>query len=382
MERSDEIYARKAITLDGGSNRPGAAFASTSRDFSGALEPKVSVITPAYNATKYICDALESIFAQTYQDFEVIVINDGSPDTEEFEQAIKPYRDRIVYLKQANRGPSAARNAGILRARGEYVAFLDSDDAWHRDYLAEQMNILRESPSLDLTYSDVLHYTESVSAGTPYSRKCPSNGPVTFESLLREDVAIPTSQVVVRKRAVADAGWFDEELWRAEDFDLWLRLAYQGAKITYQKKLLGRHRVRSESLAGDNIKMLAAMIQVLLKLERSVQLPADTQALLRQKIAQTQAQWDIEQGKFCLYHGRFQEAAELFEKANGLFRRTKLRLILLGLKVAPRLTSCSLRIFEHWRTRWNSRRAVTRKGRALGEASLSKLFGNKTAEES
>src|ERR1017187_357681 len=96
--------------------------------------PTVSVVIPAYNTAPFITEALESVFAQTFRSFEVIVINDGSPDVVELEQAITPYREQILYLQQENRGLAGARNTGIHHARGKYVAFLDSDDCWLPDY--------------------------------------------------------------------------------------------------------------------------------------------------------------------------------------------------------------------------------------------------------
>src|ERR671939_2007579 len=97
--------------------------------------PAVSVIIPAYNAAAHIGAALDSVFAQTFTDYEVIVVNDGSPDTPELERALDAYAGRLLYVRQENRGPSGARNAGIRRARGEYVALLDSDDLWLPAYL-------------------------------------------------------------------------------------------------------------------------------------------------------------------------------------------------------------------------------------------------------
>src|SRR6201998_3148699 len=97
---------------------------------SQARAPSVRVVIPAYNSARYIGETLDSVFGQTYRDFEVLVINDGSPDTEALEAGLRPYFERIVYLKQDNRGPAAARNLGIQQARGEYIAFLDSDDCW------------------------------------------------------------------------------------------------------------------------------------------------------------------------------------------------------------------------------------------------------------
>src|ERR1700737_3017188 len=107
--------------------------------------PKVSVIMPSYNTPTLIAECPGSVFAQDYKDLEVIVINDGSPDTAELERVLEPYRDRIVYLKQENRRACGARNNGINHARGEYVAFLDSDDSWMPTYLRTQMGHLEKN---------------------------------------------------------------------------------------------------------------------------------------------------------------------------------------------------------------------------------------------
>jgi len=90
----------------------------------------VSIIIPAYNVAPYIGETLDSVFAQTFADYEVIVINDGSPDTEDLERALARFIDRINYLKQENRGASVARNTGLHAARGQFIAFLDADDVW------------------------------------------------------------------------------------------------------------------------------------------------------------------------------------------------------------------------------------------------------------
>src|SRR5215469_13488576 len=108
-----------------------------------AREPLVSVVIPAYEAAGHIASALESVFAQTFSDYEVIVINDGSPDTPQLLQVLRPYRDRIRYFEQGNEGPSGARNNAILAATGHYIAFLDSDDSWSPSYLVEQVRFLQ-----------------------------------------------------------------------------------------------------------------------------------------------------------------------------------------------------------------------------------------------
>src|ERR1035438_221584 len=96
--------------------------------------PLVSVIIPAYRAAASIAATLESVLAQTFRDYEIIVVNDGSPDSEAVETALEPYRARIVYLRQQNQGPGGARNTGILTARGKYIALLDADDVWYPEH--------------------------------------------------------------------------------------------------------------------------------------------------------------------------------------------------------------------------------------------------------
>jgi glycosyltransferase involved in cell wall biosynthesis len=318
------------------------------------LRPLVSVIIPAYEAAGYIRETLESVFGQTYQNFEVILINDGSPDSENFERAIAPHRDRLIYIRQENAGPSAARNAGIRRARGEYLAFLDSDDVWYPTCLAAQVELaLSRQPSCDLVYSDVLVYADSQHPGADgrarraaessggvirYSDICPSTGSLTFESLLREDCQAPTSCTMVRRQAAMAAGLFDENLRRAEDYDLWLRIAHRAANMAYGREVLGKNRVIAGSLSHDNLKMLEGTVAVLGKLSRSLELSAAERSTLEHKLADVKAQLDLERGKAFLLDGRYEQALASLRNAGSSLASIKLRGALFGLKVAPRLT--------------------------------------------
>ena len=122
--------------------------------------PRVSIIIPSYNTARLIAACLDSIFAQTFQDFEAIVVNDGSPDTAELEKVLQPYldrnSDRIVYIKQANKRAAGARNTAIARARGEFLAFLDSDDTWLPNHLESQMKQFEADPALGLVYANAV----------------------------------------------------------------------------------------------------------------------------------------------------------------------------------------------------------------------------------
>lgn len=124
----------------------------------------VSVIIPTYKAT-HIGDTLESVFAQTFRDYEVIVVNDGSPETMQLERALLKHENRIHYLKQNNRGVSAARNTGIRSARGEFLAFLDSDDIWLPEFLTEQLKFFAAHPSLDMACADCVYFGNTDLAG-------------------------------------------------------------------------------------------------------------------------------------------------------------------------------------------------------------------------
>src|SRR5690349_4364975 len=114
--------------------------------------PAVTVVIPVYNAARYIGEALDSLQAQRFKDFEVIVVNDGSDDGEELESILKSHPLPLTYISQENKGVSAARNAAIRVGRGEFYAQLDADDQWTPDYLDVQLGILKENPDVTLVY--------------------------------------------------------------------------------------------------------------------------------------------------------------------------------------------------------------------------------------
>lgn len=307
--------------------------------------PVISVIIPAYNSARFIRDTLDSVFSQTYRHFETVVINDGSPDTEELENELRPYLNRIVYVKQGNRGVSSARNAGIQRASGEYIAFLDSDDLWLPQFLESQMNFLQRGPVLDFAYSDGLFFGDGPCSGKRVMEVYPSAGPVTFESLLLDRCHISTSGIAAKRQVLLDAGLFDETLSHAEDFDLWLRVAHRGARMAYQTSVLWKCRLRPGSLSTLDTQMLAGDVAVLTKVERTLELDAKLRLALRALIQRACAYRELEHGRRCLVEGRFEEARRSFTSANGYLRRNKIRVVLAGLKCAPALTRAVARMW-------------------------------------
>lgn len=324
--------------------------ASSPHSPQSARVPLVSVIIPAFNASRHIAANLASVFAQTFSDFEVILVNDGSSDTELMEQAIQPYLSRIIYLKQENRGPSAARNVGIRHARGEWIAFLDSDDVWLPVYLEEQLRFLSNDPALDMAYCDAILADDSGRADKTYMQMCPSTGSVTFESLLFERTQVITSGTVVRRQALINAGLFDEEIRWSEDHDLWLRVVHSGGQIGYQRPALLRRKVRPDSQGADPQNLLAGEIHTLRKLARNLDLNPGTRALLGQRLRETEAALAYKQGKAFLLTGEPHKAYELLGHANALVPNRRVRAMLGALRIAPRLSILAARLWAWQRS--------------------------------
>ncbi|HKS09530.1 MAG TPA: glycosyltransferase family A protein [Pyrinomonadaceae bacterium] len=298
--------------------------------------PSISVVIPAYQIAPYVAETLDSVFAQTLKDFEVIIVNDGSPDTGELERALEPYRERITYIRQENAGAGAARNRGVREARGEFVAFLDGDDLWNSDYLEKQLKFVREG-NYDLVYADALLFGDSPIAGKTYMQTAPSEGPVTFISLLRNDCNVITSGVVARRAAVIEAGLFDETLRNAQDFEMWTRMAKRGARLAYQRKVLLRYRCREGSLSGDEMNRLKREIRVYRHIKETYDLTPAEQAELSRAMELQEAAVALADGKIRLLGERFDEARASFEQAHRVMGGWKLRATVVMLRFAPRL---------------------------------------------
>jgi glycosyltransferase involved in cell wall biosynthesis len=302
--------------------------------------PKVSVIIPAYNVAPYIGETLDSVFAQTFADYEVIVINDGSPDTEELERVLVGFIDRINYIEQENRGASAARNTGLRAARGEFVAFLDADDLWLPNYLDEQIRFTRER-NCDSVCADAEVFSNDSHQEKTYMESlmpdAPPTGDVTFIGLLSAEQSLITSGVVVRREQVLEVGLFDEALRNSQDFDLWLRMARHGTRMAYQRRVLLRYRSRTNSLSGDKLNVHRRELRVLEKVESGYDLLPAERAKVVSVIERRRAILEFELGKLYLARGEFSHARESFEKANRLRRSPRTRMAVWSSRMAPRL---------------------------------------------
>jgi glycosyltransferase involved in cell wall biosynthesis len=310
-----------------------------------ARDPLVSVVIPAYNTAGLIAACVDSVLAQTLQDFEVIVVNDGSPDTALLEKNLEPYATRVRYLKQANSGPSAARNLAIRESRGRYIAFLDSDDVWLPQHLATQIAILQADQSLGLVYGDCLLTRNGTTIGTAFDRE-PQVQAVNFENLLQEQCTVITSAAIASRQAIVDAGLFDEELRRCEDFDLWLRLAFRGTRMANHRHVNVCHAVSNTTLSADDYQMACARMQVLAKLRQQVPLSAPLREMVERRYKLTEARAQLQRLKENIKAGEYEKALESAQHAALILENWKLRLAVLLLKYSPRALRSYYRIHE------------------------------------
>lgn len=298
--------------------------------------PLVSIIVPAYDVTEFIGEALDSVLAQTFHDYEIIVINDGSPDTEALERALAPYMSRIVYIKQENRGVSAARNTGIKAARGSLLAFLDADDTWLPNYLEVQVARIQADPTIDVLYPNVMMFGDASEAGEEFMTACPSSGDVTFERLISQECNVSNCSIA-RRETLIRAGLFDESLRSVEDFDLWLRVVKNGGRIVYHRDVLARYRRRAGSLTADAIALAQNIIRVLEKVEQTMELTPAERATVDLHQQRFNAVLNLYQGKHAFFSGDTAGAIHRLTEANRFFRNRKITITLMILRIAPRL---------------------------------------------
>lgn len=300
--------------------------------------PVVSIIIPAYNVSKYIGEAIQSVLQQDFTSYEIIIINDGSKDTPELEQVLAPFHNRIVYLKQKNGGIAAARNAGLRIARGEYIALLDSDDVWLPGKLTHQFEFLK-SNGYDMVYGDAVLFGETRwKEGTTFMDNVPSVGEVSLESLLDLRSTIVVSTVVVRKDLLIRSGGFDEaDRDIPEDFDAWLRLAQIGARIGYDRKVVAKYRYRSDSASSKRIKLHDGALRVLSKTRKTMQLTSPEMDALTRTEQRLTALVRLERGKTMIVNGDFDTAKALLSEERKNNKSWKIGMTLIALRIFPGL---------------------------------------------
>jgi glycosyltransferase involved in cell wall biosynthesis len=198
---------------------------------------RITIIIPAYNSGRFIADAVQSVLAQSVPPEQIIVVDDGS--TDDTEAKLRPYLDRITLINQANQGAAVARNAGLQIATGDFIAFLDADDVWHRRKLEAQLGVLRRRPDIQMLGTETYDYPNTAAPGIAADAWIEE---ITLESLLVRNY-FTTSSIVIRREIVDRLGGFDKSVPTVEDFDYWQRVAQLGVVAILKSALTGYRRV-------------------------------------------------------------------------------------------------------------------------------------------
>ncbi|MBW4685413.1 MAG: glycosyltransferase [Komarekiella atlantica HA4396-MV6] len=221
--------------------------------------PKISVIIPAYNSEKTIKTTIESVLNQTFVDFELIIINDGSQDSTL--DIISQFKDsRIKVFSFSNSGGNVSRNRGLNYAVGEFISFLDADDIWTADKLELQLKALQENSQAVVAYSWTDYINENgefVVSGTHIN----INGNI-YENLLLTNFLENGSNPLIRREALIELGGFDQSLSAAQDWDMWLRLAYKLDFVCIPSVQI-LYRISANSVSSNLVRQEKACLEVL-----------------------------------------------------------------------------------------------------------------------
>lgn len=219
--------------------------------------PKISVIIPAYNCAQYISETVESVLAQTYQDYEIIIVDDGSTDNTKdvLSKYVEAYPNKVIYIYQQNAGEGGARNRGLKESVRDYVAFLDSDDIWLPTKLEKQMALVDSLKGEDIVvFGDQYQFNDSgaILLKSMFKILKPYNGFV-YEKLLYENF-LTTNMILTKRDFFNKVGYFKEGMKYCADFEMWLRLA-KHYKFYYVEDLVAGYRIHSAQVSGNIHKM-------------------------------------------------------------------------------------------------------------------------------
>jgi glycosyltransferase involved in cell wall biosynthesis len=244
-------------------------------EVSGGIVPLVSVVIPTYNHARFVTQAVDSVLAQTYPNVEVVVVDDGS--TDETRDLLSRYEGQINYIYQENRGLSAARNTGILAARGDYLLFLDADDLVPANKLELQVPHLEARLDYGLVYSGWQYVNENATKVIDEVR--PKKQGHLLKELLCQTFYFPVGTPIIRHSCFDRVGLFDESLRAEEDADMWIRLAKAGYAFGYVDRILFQYRIRLDSMSTHAFNQVQNMFAILDKFFADPDLPGDIKAL-------------------------------------------------------------------------------------------------------
>ena len=271
--------------------------------------PAISIIMPAYNVEPYVGDAIRSALAQTFTDFELIVVDDGSKDgTAAVVKDLARQDARIQLVQQPNRGLAGARNSALRASRGDFFALLDSDDLWEPSFLEEQLAILHAHREVDIVTGNgwYLGGAKHGQAARPWpdSRPAPD-----LASIIGDEWSVFIMSVF-RRHVYTTIGPFDESMRSNEDYDFWLRAAVAAFTFARNPRPLGHYRVRNDSLSASDVRMLRGILHVYTKLRPVIADRPLEMAILQRQIARFESELLVAEARLALEIADFEAARE------------------------------------------------------------------------
>jgi glycosyltransferase involved in cell wall biosynthesis len=226
----------------------------------------VDVIIPAYNAAKYLPKAIESVIAQTFDDWHIALVDDGSTDNTA--EVVAPYLTqlgpRISYIRQENRGLPAARNAAIRASSAELLALLDADDIWLPCRLAESVKTMKARPQAGLAYGLITNIDPEGRVGSTWPGNLKDVEGRIAPQIYMRTVELPCPTITFRRSCVDEVGFFDETMRATEDRDLWLRIALKH-EVAFVPAVLAYYRRSPDSMSANTDRMVQAQMRFIQK---------------------------------------------------------------------------------------------------------------------
>lgn len=223
------------------------------------MHPSISVIIPCFNTGHFLIEALLSVINQTFTNWEVIIVDDGSTDDTR-EVSAKFEDKRIQYIYQNNQGLSAARNTGIRASASENIALLDADDIWHVNYLKKMIDALKDHSDAIAFYCGFIYIDpDGKQIGMPQLRVVPTN---QFPKVILKQNWLVPSSVVFRKQVIDEVGFFDESLHAVEDWDMWIKMSTRGLFIGIPQHLV-KYRLHNTNMSKDPFLMVSSHLQLI-----------------------------------------------------------------------------------------------------------------------